>query len=90
MLKLRQTAPHRAPTQGPFMDGLTLATTLAQIAWEKKGDDVVILDLRERHTEGQGRPLTGRRPPQAPTMRGAEPSTVPSLLLIEPDSTSRS
>jgi len=32
------------------MDGRTLASTLAQIAWEKKGEDIVILDLRERHS----------------------------------------
>ena len=32
------------------MDGRTLASTLAQIAWEKKGEDLVILDLRERHS----------------------------------------
>ena len=48
------------------------------------------VDLRERRTAGQGSTPTGQRLPQVPTMRGAEPSTAPSLLLIGPDSTSRS
>lgn len=51
MLKLQQHALRtETTTQGPCMDGLTLATTLAQIAWDKKGEDLVILDLRERHS----------------------------------------